>query len=254
MVTTDYAVPAEIDTFTTTVAAPDMEIQTASAPLTGPDDLPRTLGLVHEDGPLGSFDVTVEGTHAGSQVATRRARFAFQEGRTLALRIHLSRACETAERCVGDETCAAGACRPIQIAPDELEPWPPPRDASMDAPSVDAMVDSAVPDSAPGDSATDGRADASDGAVDAGVVPCDALFSGVERYHLCDEGPTDCEFYADPAMDMSCAQVCDLAAQTCVEAYQPAGSGGPARCSQDTTSACDAPADELLCVCSRTSP
>ncbi len=252
LVTTDYSVPTELDAFTATVAAPDMEIQTASATLTGPEDLPRSLGLVHRAGPLGTFDVTVDGTLADSVVATRRARFSFQEGRTLVLRIHLSPACE-AVRCVGDETCEGGACRPIRVAPDELQPWPPADSGVMDATPSDVGADAPTGDSSLPDGGPDTIAP-TDATGDAPTPSCDDLFSELRDYNLCEERPGECEFYSAETLNPSCRAVCDASDQVCVAAYVPGGPMGRARCTQSATLPCDEMADSVLCVCSRAGP
>ncbi len=250
LVSTDYAVPSEVDAFNATVDAPDMEIQTASATLSSPSDEPRTLGLVYRDGPLGPFDATIQGMLGGGVVATRRARFTFQEGRTLVLRIHLSRSCESV-RCAGDETCEDGACRPILVAPDELQPWPPTMmDAATDA--LDGAVDSAPPDAAMDGSMDSGPMDAGVDA-EAGTLPtCDSLFADRVDYDACDQRPSECEFFANPASNMSCGQVCAAAGETCVSASIPANDTGRNRCNAAMASTCDALEDLLLCVCSRT--
>ncbi|MBW2465368.1 MAG: hypothetical protein JRH11_27220, partial [Deltaproteobacteria bacterium] len=196
---TDYVVPAEVSEFSVMASGPNMQIQTAGAALGGPGDLPRTLGLVHQGGELGPIDVTVAALVADStvverRVVERRAVFAFQRGRTLQLRIDLDREC-TDVTCDSDLTCEAGVCRPIDIDPSELTPWPDP-----------LAMDSGIPEDA-GDAAVDGMVEDSgvlDGGADAGPITCDARYGSLTDYTPCAESPMGCEFYSVPDTVASC--------------------------------------------------
>jgi hypothetical protein len=236
-VTTDHEVPAELDTLAITVSGPTMEIQTARADLTSLADLPRTVGLVHEGGPLGPFEATIVGSlSSGEQVASRRVRFAFQKGRTLALEIHLARACATVS-CAGDETCADGVCRSIDVGPDELVPWPV-SDGGVDAGVVDSAADTT--DVGP-----------SDAVPDVMLPTCDSFYSTQDGYEGCAEGASECEFHVTPPSGVTCAEICATAGESCVESFDP-GSGVPNRCRRSTMRACDASFSPAICVCSRT--
>jgi len=254
-VTTDYAIPTEISQLEVTVSGPSMEIQTSSAALSGPGDLPGTLGLAHEGGPLGPFDLTVDGTGAGAVVvATRRARFMFRPGETLVLEIHLSRACEGV-RCAGDDTCDDGMCRPVDLASTELTSWPPQSDAGSDS-ATDAQVD--APDSGPVDAGDGAPPDAGrpDGAPPDAPMPdtavgsaCDDLFGARTDYFLCAERAGECEFYVDPTATLSCEGVCMLSGATCVGSYAETSDFGAGRCRRAAMQTCSVTGDDFICIC-----
>lgn len=119
----DLAVPGELDEVLVTVTSPEGRTQMSRAGLgMGNAPLPRTLGLSHETGALGPFRIVATGRRGGASVVTREAEFTFQPGRSLRLDIDLLRSCTTTT-CAADETCAAGGCRPIALAPSELREW-----------------------------------------------------------------------------------------------------------------------------------
>ncbi len=249
VVSTDYAVPAEVSEFSVMASGPNMQIQTAGAVLTDPEDLPRTLGLVHQGGELGPIDVTIAALVADStlddrRVVERRVVFEFQRGRTLQLRIDLDRACADVT-CDSDLTCEAGVCRAIDIEPSELTPWPDPpamdsgvpEDAGDAGDAADAALDGMVEDSG----VLDG------GGEDAGPMTCDGRYGSLTDYALCVESPVGCEFYSVPDTVASCDSICALGGGTCAEAFtKHAGSNV---CRRDVPISCDLPDDDPICVC-----
>lgn len=119
----DLAVPGELDEVLVVVTSPEGRTQMSRAGLgMGNASLPRTLGLAHESGALGPFAVVVTGRRGGAPVVTREAEFTFQPGRSLRLDVDLLRSCATTT-CGAGETCAAGGCRAIALAPSELREW-----------------------------------------------------------------------------------------------------------------------------------
>jgi hypothetical protein len=246
VVSTDFAIPTEVDEFSVTAAGPDMVIQMATASLTSSAELPRTLALVHEGGPLTGFDVTVSATLADAEVVSRRVRFSFQEGQTLSLPIFLGRDCAMVS-CAGDDTCVEGACASIDIDSSELGPWPPPApDAGMDS-GTDAAPDA-------GDAAMDAPVDSS---LPDTMVPvdaageCNALYSGVRDYAFCVGTPSACEFYSNPPGPTSCEDTCAMGGGTCLEAFQSMGTSAPDNCMRGPSVSCGNGANNLICVCSR---
>lgn len=123
VVESDLAVPSELDAVRVSAIGPSGQTTTSSADLAAGPALPRTVVLVHAGGPLGPVDVTVTGDLGGAPVVERRLRVRFETGRTLRLRVLLSRDCAAAvaPSCGASETCEAGACRPIDVAPCEYE-------------------------------------------------------------------------------------------------------------------------------------
>jgi len=118
----DLAIPTELGEIRFDVTGPRGQTQQASITLDGVSALPVSVGLVHEDGPLGPLTVSATGALGDTLVVERRARLAFVSERTLLLRLDLERACMTTA-CGPDETCHAGVCRSIDVDPAELEPW-----------------------------------------------------------------------------------------------------------------------------------
>jgi hypothetical protein len=131
VVDSDIRVPDDMDEIVVEAEGPESDtfLRRAVAAL-GEDEppLPRTLGLVHQGGPLGPFSVEVLGKRGGGTVVRRSAEVYFQPQRTLVLPLHLIRACQGVV-CPFEETCAEDGCRPIAIDSDELEGWggSPPR-------------------------------------------------------------------------------------------------------------------------------
>ena len=157
-VSSDLGVPGELDRITIAAEGPDGRVQESFAEL-GPGrlPLPRTLGMVHQDGPLGPFAMTVRGERGGVEVVRRDATLTFQRGRTLVWRIQLLRACEGVS-CDAGTTCAAGGCRALEVLPGELVEFNGPN-PPLDAGPFDACVP---------DEVCNGADDDCDGTVDEG--------------------------------------------------------------------------------------
>jgi len=219
VVDTDMRGVGGLDTIRVEVISPDGATTTSTATLgVGQPPLPRTLGLVHAEGPLGPFSVRVVGSTATIERVSRVARFTFQEDRTLTLRIDLLAAC-TSVSCGTGQTCAAGACRSVDISPGELTEWtgtPPP-----------LVLDGAVPDAGDRDLGTRDAGDVDAalpvdlGEVDAGVDagPADL---GVDlcspTTEICNGADDDCNGTIDDGFDLqndllncgSCGNACDF--------------------------------------------
>lgn len=109
-VDSDLRVPAEIDRVTIDVSdratAPE-----ASADLTS-QKLPRTIALVHDQGPLGPFTVKAIGFLGAKRVIEKEVMTSFVEGKTIELALDLDPAC-TEVFCEAGRTCIAGSCQDI---------------------------------------------------------------------------------------------------------------------------------------------
>ena len=208
--TTDLAIPAEIDAFEIEAASPGGQAQESVARL-GPGELPppRVLGLVPEAGRLGPYTLFIRGTLRGAVVVERRVEVDFQSGRTLVLRVDLTRSCVGVD-CSAGETCAAGACRAARVGPEELEPY-------------------------------GGQLPGADGAVvtpDAGQPNVDGGGCALER---CNGEDDDCDGDVDETFDLAtdvencgeCGRACSIA-------------GGTAACEggECTVGGCDAGRDD----------
>lgn len=148
---TDLPVPSQIDEIRIDVVGPSSTMPKSSTARLGPGEPPppRTLGLVHEDGPLGPFFVRVAGRLGGGDVIERRARVSFIEGRTLLLRMDLLGRC-LGVTCDASTTCAESGCRSIDVAAESLPEWTGTVPGGDAGPAVDAgRRDAARPDSGP---------------------------------------------------------------------------------------------------------
>ncbi|HEY6877311.1 MAG TPA: hypothetical protein VI299_04790, partial [Polyangiales bacterium] len=123
--------------------------------------LPRTIGLLHDSGPLGPVDIKVTGLHATMQMVEKELVTAFAEGETTELHVILERACLN-KICGAGETCMAGMCGAIPVLKAGEEPDAGPRDGGSR-------------DSGPGPSeaGTDGSTDS--GSAGAGNKPTCAI-------------------------------------------------------------------------------
>ncbi len=206
VVDTDLRGTGGIDNLSVEVTTPAGATTTSLATLgPGQPALPRTLGLVHEDGALGPYSVHVVGKTGAAVRVTRDVRFTLQEGRTLMLRIDLVASCESA-RCGSGQTCAAGACRSIDLALSELTEWTgtppalvldgavPPLDAGdrdLGTP-LDAGADDAGPaDSGPADAGPTDAGPADAGPADAGPIDAGPADAGPIDAGPIDAGPPD---------------------------------------------------------------
>jgi len=121
-VDSDFEPPSELTSIEIEVTSPDDETQMSMADLGGGEpELPRTLSMVHENGPLGPYVIEVVGFRRGMERVRRVAELTFIKDESRRLRIDLEAACETVS-CDAGETCAAGECRDRAVTPDELQP------------------------------------------------------------------------------------------------------------------------------------
>lgn len=192
VVDSDLAIPNDLNRVRVSVTGPSGEQRVSEGALASAADLPATVGLVHRGGPLGDASVLVEGVRGTDTVVARRASFAWEPNQTLALRLDLLRSCLSIV-CGPMETCGENGCRPIAVAPEELEPYPPPprRDAS-------------VPDAAVSDDAGPSDASFDAGPLDASVSP-DGSIEQDGGLPACAAVPARCEVVPNACVCDSCA-------------------------------------------------
>jgi len=208
VVDSDLGVPEQLDRIEVHVQGPSGPPQDASAVLGAEGDaLPRSVGLIHEGGPLGPLHATVQGMLAGQVVLTREARLTFLAGKTLVLPLHLVARC--LDVVCEEQTCGELGCTSIDVDPLSLAPYAgvePGLALDADAAAPDAAVepDAAVPPDAGGrDGAVDSARDAGDGGAsvddggraDAGV--CQPM------PELCNARDDDCDGRVDDGYDLS---------------------------------------------------
>ncbi len=85
--------------------------------------LPRTVTLVHQDGPLGPVQVRAVGLLGTTEVVAQTATVRFVEGQTKVLQMVLLSTCEGVT-CTQGQTCAASGCISDSVDPTQLVPWP----------------------------------------------------------------------------------------------------------------------------------
>lgn len=137
---TDLTIPDRLDEIVIVAESPDGRTQRATAELGPGIPMPRTLGMVHESGPLGPYLLTVTGRRRGTDVVSRQGALTFRSGQTLVWRVELLASC-VGETCDTAQTCARGGCRSVEVGQGELEAWdgvPPIQDAGP--------IDACVPD------------------------------------------------------------------------------------------------------------
>jgi hypothetical protein len=201
-------VPSELDEIHMLVNGPGGVQKDVTATLgEGQPALPRSLGLVHQAGPLNPVEIHVQGRKAGALVVERRANVAFIKGRTLVMPMHL------AASCIGvvcdPQTCTEYGCAPIDIDPETLASWSgdEPRlfeDDGEDAGGAGRRMDAGRPDSGSQPTENDGStfeptdAGESDAAVgvDSGII-CETI---AERCNGVDD---NCNDQVDEGFDLS---------------------------------------------------
>lgn len=214
-VDSDLAVPGELDSIVVTFTHPDgAPTREATARLgAGEAPLPRTAAMVHEGGPLGPYRVVVSGRLGGATVVERAGELTFVEGEIRVWRVRLTRSCAGMD--CGDQTCAAGACRAVDVASAELLPYPAP------APDAGDLDGGGAPDAGPPDA----------GESDAGVCAATCTSVGCSC-------PTGC------SCDLTCADaLCDprCAGDTTVCTIDASGSTNvEGRCDDGATCTIDA--------------
>ena len=90
VIDTDLRGPGGIDNLYIEVTSPGGNRQMSTATLgAGEAPLPRSIGLVYDQGPLGPFEVHVIGNTGGTLRVERTARFTFVRDQTLILVMNL---------------------------------------------------------------------------------------------------------------------------------------------------------------------
>lgn len=164
---TNVEAPGQIDF---EIVGPDGHPEPKDAPFASAAELPRTLALVHTQGPLGPFTVKASirlPDAEGGGTITRTHRVSFVRGKTLLVPLHLARACLGNGLCTAPEQCdETKACVDEVLDAALLDPYRgvPARVFAVDAGAVDAGNDASLSDS--------GLADAGNDTGDAGAL-CD---------------------------------------------------------------------------------
>lgn len=140
-VDSDLRSPSEIDRVTLDMGA-HATAKSGSADLRE-EPLPRTVGLVHDSGPLGPFVIKATGWLGDQRVVEREVETSFASGKTLKLTITLSSACKDMF-CTDGMTCVAGSCEVVER-------------------TTGGHGDAGTSDAATSDTGADASADASDG-------------------------------------------------------------------------------------------
>ena len=133
VVDTDFDVPAEMDRVHFSLDTDAMDPIDVTVLLHdpagivdgGPDavHLPVSLGLVPAGDVPPYVSVVVSGLYGVDLVVRKAVRVRFIKGETRELRIELTRACATVMCADVMTTCEHGACRSVDIAPNELLPF-----------------------------------------------------------------------------------------------------------------------------------
>jgi hypothetical protein len=126
-----------LDTIEFTIEGPNGQTRKAQSAVTA-DGQPRYLGLFHEGGPLGPFDVSATGFAGDTVVIDRHARVSFVRGKTLVVPLHLVESCREAPPCKqADYVCTENGCRDSRLDSASLKGWsgspPSLNDAAGDA-------------------------------------------------------------------------------------------------------------------------
>jgi hypothetical protein len=145
VIDTDLEVPDELDEVRVDLIGPSGETRRSEGSITGPQDLPRTLGIVDETHTARMVRVTITGLRGGANVIQRRGVFTFVPGETRMLRMDLLRGC-VGVSCPSDQTCGDNGCRSSIIGQEELAPYDPAQirraDGGVDGGTLDACVPS----------------------------------------------------------------------------------------------------------------
>lgn len=132
-------VPSELDQIEIDITSPSGVMGSRMVAISSPANLPATLGVVHRDGPLGPIHIRVRGRARDMVMVTREADVMLQQGRTLRLDLALDASCRGVT-CRADQSCSAGTCRALMIAPSELVDFNGTLPSSADAGSPDAFT------------------------------------------------------------------------------------------------------------------
>ncbi len=221
VVDTDLTVPSEIDEIRMIVDGPSGATKTAIAKLgAGEPRPPRSLALVHEDGPLEPLKVVVQGRLKSKVVLSREASLAFVEGKHVVLLMHLVRACVDMT-CADKKTCSERGCVDIAVDANSLKSWngSPPKlssndpdlDGSMSTPDGSVDNDSSVADGGPADAQMPNDSGTGDGGM---CVPKKEICNGLDE---------DCDMVPDNGIDVNtdpdncsrCGNVCKAPNRLC---------------------------------------
>lgn len=150
------------------IMGPDGRMEPGNGPFASTEELPRTLALVHTEGPLGPFTVSAsiefsDGTTTPKQTITRTHTLSFVRGKTLLVPLHLARAC--LDECTGRACSETARCIETELDSATLAPYAghPDRVFGLDGGTVPSDGGPAMPDAGATDSGVDGG-------VDSGVV------------------------------------------------------------------------------------
>lgn len=201
VVDSDLSVSSELDNLLITVAGPADKHKSAAAALGANEPaLPRSLGLIHESGPLGPLEVLVEGRLSEQVVISRRAVVSFIAGRSSLLSMHLTRSCLDLA-CAAEQTCTELGCAAVELDSAQLPEWTgekptlaggtEPLDAAVSEAGLDAGADDASTseDASPADAATGG-----DASLDAGMC--------MPQPETCNMRDDDCDGTIDDGFDL----------------------------------------------------
>jgi hypothetical protein len=188
VVDTDLSVPDHVSGIEIDVIMPSSRIETRSTALTSRAVLPVTLGVLYREGPLGPVQIEARAVHGGVVVVRRRASLALREHRSLLAWMVLSGACEGVD--CPNETCDEGACRAIELRPEEIA------DYGGAVPMLDASF------------AHDG------GPSDAGTYDAGACTGGGAE--VCNRLDDDCDGRIDESFDLANdPENCGACARSC---------------------------------------
>ncbi len=199
---------AALDTIEFTIDGPNGQTRKAQSAVTA-DGPPRYLGLFHEDGPLGPFDVSATGFAGDTVVIERHARVSFVRGKTLVVPLHLVESCREAPPCKqADYVCTENGCRDSRLDSSSLKEW------SGSPPSLnDAGGDGGG--SSSGDGGANGGSDGGSDGGSNGMLDGGSKDGGADAGPMLDAGPTPCDggvvdTRTDPNNCLTCGNVCTL--------------------------------------------
>src|SRR5687768_6060696 len=97
-------VPGQLDEVRIDLIGPSGETRRSEGGVTGPDDMPRTLGIFDATHTARTVRVSVTGLRGRANVVQRRASFQFVPHEVRILRIDLLRGC-VGKACGPNQTC-----------------------------------------------------------------------------------------------------------------------------------------------------
>ena len=243
VVDTDLSVPEEVETVQLEITGPGGMSETERVDLSAGAPRPVTLGLRPAADVLGPIRIVASARKGGAAIIVRTITTSFIQDRSLLLQILLTGDCQGVS-CAAEQSCAAGTCVPIALAPESLPSftgtipgWRPGADAGPDGCSGGAEVCNGRDDDC--DGVIDNGIDLTSSAADCGSCghACGALAgvatgacNGGHCAVSCRSGFADCngdpddgceaELSADPDHCSSCDLACDFshATGTCASA------------------------------------